>query len=106
PSTIPVTSYTPPPSSPSISMPPRTSTPSPTSPPITHGGQPIQSHKRFSWGRALLVIGLVVLVVAGSVAYFSFPRTPQLVAIPNLPYKGYLALDDPLSDNSKGYRWS
>jgi hypothetical protein len=51
------------------------------------------------------VIGLVVLVVAASVVYFSFQRTSQLVAIPNLPYKGYLALDDPLQDNSHGYSW-
>ena len=51
------------------------------------------------------MIGLVVLVVAGSVAYFSFQRTPRLVAVPNLPYKGYLVLDDPLQDNSRGYSW-
>ena len=102
PSTVPVT---PPPSSSSISMPPRASTPSPTSRPPTHRGQPIQSRKRFLWERALLVVGLVVLLVGVSVAYFFFQRTPQLVAIPNLPYKGYLALDDPLQDNSHGYSW-
>ncbi len=105
-STTPVTSYTPPPFSSSISTPPRARTPSPTSRPPTHGEQLIQSSKiSFSWGRVLLVVGLVVLLVGVSIAYFFFQRTPQLVAIPNLPYEGYLALDDPLQDNSHGYSW-
>lgn len=98
PSTVPVT---PPPASSSISMPPRASTSSPASRPPTYRGQPIQSRKRFSWGRTLLVIGLVVLVVVGSVVFFA----QQISPLPSSPYGGTLALSDPLRDNSQGYKW-
>ena len=93
-STVPVT---PPPASSSISMPPRTSTSSPASRPPTYRGQPIQSRR----GRTLLVIGLVVLVVVGSVVFFAQQNSP----LSSSPYGGTLALSDPLKDNSQGYKW-
>ncbi len=108
PSTVPVT---PPLSSSFISMPPRTSTSSPVSRPPTHRGQPIQSRKRFSWARALLVIGLVALVVAASAVFFAQQNSPLPSSpyggklVPSSPYGGTLALSDPLRDNSQGYKW-
>ncbi|HZT98055.1 MAG TPA: protein kinase, partial [Ktedonobacteraceae bacterium] len=111
PSTTPVTSYTPPPSSSSISMPPRTFIPSPTSRPPTHRRRPIQSHKRFSWKGAVLVIGLVLIVVCGTFYFSSFnyiQRVSLLNEATSNPYAsgGTLALNDPLKDNSNGYFWS
>jgi eukaryotic-like serine/threonine-protein kinase len=52
---------------------------------------------------AILLVGLAVLVAVGSsVGFFLFTRNNQ----PS-PFPAYrtLALDDPLSDNSHGYRW-
>jgi hypothetical protein len=46
------------------------------------------------------VIGLVVLVVVGSIMFFTQQNPSQ-----SSPYGGTLALDDPLSTNSSGYEW-
>jgi eukaryotic-like serine/threonine-protein kinase len=55
-----------------------------------------------SRGTAILLVGLVLLVVVGSVAFFYFTRSNQQNPYP--PF-GTLALDDPLNDNSHGYNW-
>jgi hypothetical protein len=47
------------------------------------------------------VIGLVVLVVVGSVVFFAQQNSP----LSSSPYGGTLALSDPLKDNSQGYKW-
>jgi len=53
--------------------------------------------------KALLLVGLALLVaVGGSAGFFYFTRSNQQSPYP--PY-GTLALDDPLSDNSHGYKW-
>ncbi|MFL5628893.1 MAG: protein kinase domain-containing protein, partial [Ktedonobacteraceae bacterium] len=52
---------------------------------------------------ALLLVGLALLIAVGSsVGVFYFTRGNQQNPYP--PY-GTLALDDPLSDNSHGYKW-
>ncbi len=52
---------------------------------------------------AILLVGLAVLVAVGSsVGFFLFTRSNQ--QSPSSAYRT-LALDDPLSDNSHGYRW-
>jgi serine/threonine protein kinase len=55
-----------------------------------------------SRGTAILLVGLALLVVVGSVGVFYFTRSNQQNPYP--PY-GTLALDDPLSGNSHGYNW-
>jgi len=55
-----------------------------------------------SRGTAILLVGLALLVVVGSVGVFYFTRSNQQNPYP--PF-GTLALDDPLSDNSHGYNW-
>lgn len=62
--------------------------------------------------RVFLIIGISVLVLAlivVSVNLFVLSRGgtgPDTTVMPSyLPYKGTLALDDPLQDNSKGYNW-
>jgi eukaryotic-like serine/threonine-protein kinase len=55
-----------------------------------------------SRGTAILLVGLALLVVVGSVGVFSFTRSNQQNPYPAF---GTLALDDPLSDNSHGYNW-
>jgi serine/threonine protein kinase len=55
-----------------------------------------------SRGTAILLVGLALLVVVGSVAFFYFTRSNQQNPYP--PF-GTLALDDPLNDNSHGYNW-
>lgn len=62
--------------------------------------------------RLFLIIGISVLVlalIAVSINLFILSRRgtgPDVNAMPAyLPYKGTLALDDPLQDNSKGYNW-
>ena len=59
-------------------------------------------HRGLSRGTAILLVGLALLVVGGSVGFFYFTRSNQQNPYP--PY-GTLALDDPLSDNSHGYNW-
>jgi hypothetical protein len=56
-----------------------------------------------SRGTAILLVGLALLVVVGSVGFFYFTRSNQQNPYP--PF-GTLALDDPLSDNSHGYNWA
>jgi len=52
---------------------------------------------------AILLVGLAALVAVGSsVGFFLFTRSNQ--QSPSSAYRT-LALDDPLSDNSHGYRW-
>ena len=55
-----------------------------------------------SRGTAILLVGLALLVVVGSVGVFYFTRSNQQNPYPAF---GTLALDDPLSDNSHGYNW-
>ncbi len=51
---------------------------------------------------AILLLGLALLVVVGSVGFFYFTRSNQQNPYP--PF-GTLALDDPLNDNSHGFNW-
>lgn len=67
---------------------------------------------RPNYTRIFVIIGIGVLVLAlivVSVNLFVLSRGgtgPDATAMPAyLPYKGTLALDDPLQDNSKGYNW-
>jgi len=62
--------------------------------------------------RIFLIVGvsvLVLILIVVSVNLFMLSRRgtgPDGTAIPSyLPYKGTIALDDPLQDNSKGYNW-
>jgi hypothetical protein len=63
--------------------------------------------------RKVLLIGLALLVVVGSLVFFYFPyfnyfqRVQLLNTAPPDPYVtgGSIALNDPLGDNSNGYFW-
>ena len=60
-------------------------------------------NRRRGLATALLLVGLALLIaVGGSVGFLYFTRSSQQSLYP--PY-GTLALDDPLSDNSQGYKW-
>jgi eukaryotic-like serine/threonine-protein kinase len=60
-------------------------------------------NRRPGLATASLLIGMALLIaVGGSVAFFYFTRSNQQIPYP--PY-GRLTLDDPLSDNSHGYKW-
>jgi len=60
-------------------------------------------NRRRGLGTAILLVGLALLIaVGGSVGFFYFTRSNQQSPYP--PY-GTLALNDPLSDNSHGYKW-
>ena len=62
----------------------------------------MKRHRGLSRGTAILLVGLALLVVVGSVGLFYFTRSNQ--QNPSPPHRT-LALDDPLSDNSHGYKW-
>ncbi len=60
-------------------------------------------NRRPGLATAFLLVGLALLIaVGGSVGFFYFTRSNQQNPYP--PY-GRLTLDDPLSDNSHGYKW-
>lgn len=50
-----------------------------------------------------LLAALLLLIIIGSVTYFSLQT--KAVAIPYPPSRGSLVLDDLLQDNSRGYSW-
>jgi eukaryotic-like serine/threonine-protein kinase len=70
--------------------------------PATVGTETVQHRRGLSKGRAILLVGLALLVVGGSIGFFFFTKSNQPSPSPAF---GTLALDDPLSDNSHGYRW-
>ncbi len=83
----------------------------PPVPPVPPVPSPIPS-PRPNRTRLFLIIGismLALILIAGSVNLFMSSRGKrgsETNAMPAyLPYKGTLALDDPLQDNSKGYSW-
>lgn len=72
-------------------------------PPLRAIGSP-KTTSRHRGLTAILLVGLAVLIAVGSsVGFFLFTRNTQ-----QSPFPAYttLALDDPLSDNSHGYRWN
>jgi len=87
----------------------------PPSSPGTGRFENITKHFRhLPGGRAVLIIGLVVLVLIGSfgIFYFKYDNFLQKISFLNAgianpypPNSGTLALNDPLSDNSNGYFW-
>lgn len=71
--------------------------------PATVGTETVQRRRGLSKGRAILLVGLALLLAVGSsVGILYFTRSTQQNPYP--PF-GTLALDDSLSDNSHGYNW-
>jgi hypothetical protein len=56
-------------------------------------------------GKGVLLGGLVLLLILGSLGFFFFGQFNASVPIPYPPHSGSLALSDALRDNSKGYNW-
>jgi hypothetical protein len=100
----------------------------PTSLPNFNGGQKSITHRGSSPGRIILLLGLVLILLAADLGLFYFQQgnrantnnggttpttqafntTTTVVAAHSNPYppqSGTLVLNDPLSDNSKGYNW-
>jgi len=60
------------------------------------------SRRSLSAGRKTLLIGLAPFVIVGGLGSFFLVRNQN----PYTFFRGTLTLNDPLSDNSKGYNWS
>jgi hypothetical protein len=69
---------------------------------VTVHTETLKRRRGLSRGTAILLMGLAVLAVVGSISFIFFTRSHQ----PS-PYSvsSTLALDDPLSDNGNGHRW-
>ena len=71
--------------------------------PATVGTETVLRRRSLSRGRAILLVGLAVLLAVGSsVGFLYFTRSNS--QSPSSAYRT-LALDDPLGDNSHGYNW-